>query len=179
VKRKPKPIVDSFKALVETFPRGDPAPVGQTGVLPDSDGHAGVGNTVFRLQREVVDLAFEVEKLAGQRAALPDAGGAQFRKRAFGDALANRKGVDGRACRLRQNFRVGLFGPSSLGEDARHCRFEHDAKCIEFVFVAFPLQPNGRLNLLLRDGGLRLASGYFSVGRFNRRPDCSPRRQHS
>jgi hypothetical protein len=33
------------------------------------------------LQREVVDLAFEVEKLAGQRAALPDASAPQLRER--------------------------------------------------------------------------------------------------
>ena len=58
-----------------------------------------------------VDLAFEVKKLAGQRAASPDASGAQFRERAFGDALANGKGLETSACRLRQNWRIGLSGP--------------------------------------------------------------------
>jgi hypothetical protein len=61
----------------------------QTGVLAHSDRHALHVVAVFILRREAVDLAFEVKKVAGQVAAEPDASGAQFRERAFGDALAN------------------------------------------------------------------------------------------
>ena len=47
--------------------------IAQTGVLSHSDQHASVGAAVLPLGREVVDLGFEVEKLAGPRAAQPDA----------------------------------------------------------------------------------------------------------
>jgi hypothetical protein len=40
-------------------------------------------------RREVVDLAFEVKKLCGQRTAQPDAGSAQFPERALDNASAN------------------------------------------------------------------------------------------
>ena len=53
------------------------------------------------------------------------------------------------------------------------------AERIHLACNALLLQTNGRFNLLLRDSGLRLASGNFSVGRFDCRPDCSPRRQYS
>ena len=56
-----------------------------------------------------------------------------------------------------------LFGQSRLGENARHRRFEHDVKCVGFTFIAHPLQTKSRLNLLLRDGCLRLASFNFSL----------------
>ena len=66
--------------------------VAQTGVLAHSY-HGGQPRilrvTVLTLQREAVHLAFEVQKLAGQRAAEPDTGGAQFRERPLGDACAN------------------------------------------------------------------------------------------
>jgi hypothetical protein len=39
-----------------------------------------------------------------------------------------------------------LFGLSRLGEDARHRRFEHDAKCFGFAFLAIPRQTVGTLN---------------------------------
>ena len=44
------------------------------------------------------------------------------------------------------------------------------AERFQLACNAFPLQTNGRFNLLLRDGGLRLAGRNFSVGRFDRRP---------
>jgi hypothetical protein len=51
----------------------------QTGVLALADHHAMRRREgVLTLRREAVDLAFEVKKLAGQRAAPPDASGAQF-----------------------------------------------------------------------------------------------------
>jgi hypothetical protein len=53
------------------------------------------------LPGEAIDLAFEVQKIPGQRAALLDANGAQFRERALGDALAQMDGeVQGRRARV-------------------------------------------------------------------------------
>ena len=104
-------------------------------------------------------VAFEVKKLTGQRAALPEASSAQFRERALSDALANGTGFDRHDFgRLREGLRIGPSGPSRLGEDPRHRRFEHGAKCAGFVRLAHLFQTNGRINLLLRDGGLRLAA---------------------
>jgi hypothetical protein len=47
------------------------------------------------LPGEAIDLAFEVQKIAGQRAALLDANGAQFRERALGDAWPQAAGTSG------------------------------------------------------------------------------------
>ena len=59
---------------------------------------------------EAIDLAFEVQKIAGQRAALLDANGAQFRERALGDALANGISLDSDFVRLDEAGWIGLSG---------------------------------------------------------------------
>ena len=94
------------------------------------------------LRREAVDLAFEVKKLARQRAAPPYARGAQFRECAFGDALANERAM----VKRELAFRILRIGPcrSRLGEDAIHRRCEHGVKCPVFAQDAFSLQTNGR-----------------------------------
>jgi hypothetical protein len=71
----------------------------------------------------------------------------QFRERDFVDALANSRGVEARACRLRQKLRVGRFSPSGLGDDSRHRPFERDMKCVVFVLVALLRQTNRRFGL--------------------------------
>ena len=54
------------------------------------------------------------------------AGGAQFRERALGDALANGRGsmVDGLA--MRRILRIRFLARSRLSDDAHHRRFEHE-----------------------------------------------------
>jgi hypothetical protein len=157
--------------------------VAQTGVNAFSDRHGhrpqGVGPA---LQRKVIDLAFEVDKLAGQRAALPDASRAQFRESTFGDAIANITSVNGHLFGRRlEGVRIGLSGPSRLNEDAPHRRFEHSAKCAGFSGVAFLLQTNGRRGLLAGGGdnlfGVLARRGNLSVGYAARLPDGDDRRK--
>ena len=126
-----------------------------TRVIPGRYGKAQVVN----LQREVVDLAFEVKKFTGQRAAVPDASGTQFRERALGDALANDRGLGGlSALCLRQNLWIGLSGPIDLQQGRAPSPLR---ACREMPSCSLQRRPvpNERSSRLCSGGDLGLLAG--------------------
>src|ERR1700691_1479281 len=118
----------------------------------------------LRLRSENVEISLEFKKVTCDETAISDTRSSRLRKGPLGKTPTGRKNA---------------FGLRRLKKHMLHCGPDRGVKSVDFTGDALPIQTKGRRNLLLSDGGLRLAGGNFSVGRFGRRPDCAPRRQHS